>query len=131
MTYALIEAAGGTLVVAARRPRGVAAGVAFVYVERQRADPMMPPDIFASRQFTAVNLVTLCVYAAFGGFFFLAVLQLQVVAGYSALGAGAALLPITVLMLLLSARVGRRSANGSARGSRSRWARCCARRGCC
>ena len=40
---------------------------------------MMPLDIFASRQFTAVNLVTLCVYAAFGGFFFLAALQLQVV----------------------------------------------------
>ena len=51
------------------------------------------PDIFASRQFTAVNLVTLCVYAAFGGFFFLTALQLQVVAGYSALQAGTALRP--------------------------------------
>ena len=67
---------------------------------------MMPLEIFASRQFTAVNIVTLCVYAAFSGFFFLAALQLQVVAGYSALGAGTALLPTTVLMLLLSARSG-------------------------
>uniref|UniRef100_UPI000AD66D82 MFS transporter n=1 Tax=Streptomyces niveus TaxID=193462 RepID=UPI000AD66D82 len=57
-------------------------------------------------RFTSVNLVTLCVYAAFGGFFFLASLQLQVVAGYSALGAGTALLPTTVLMLLFSARSG-------------------------
>ncbi|MFF3425966.1 MFS transporter [Streptomyces sp. NPDC002602] len=106
VTYALIEARnGGALVIAAAVCGVLLAGV-FVYVERRRADPMVPPDIFASRQFTAVNLVTLCVYAAFGGFFFLAVLQLQVVAGYSALAAGAALLPTTVLMLLLSARSG-------------------------
>ncbi|MGI5401767.1 MFS transporter [Streptomyces sp. CA-135486] len=85
---------------------GVLVGAAFVLVERRRADPMLPPSIFRSRQFTAVNLVTLCVYAAFAGFFFLAALQLQVVVGYSALGAGTALLPTTVLMLLLSARSG-------------------------
>ncbi|MFD5424853.1 MFS transporter [Streptomyces sp. NPDC127084] len=85
---------------------GVAAGVAFVAVERRRDEPMLPLSIFSSRQFTAVNLVTLCVYAAFSGFFFLAALQLQVVAGYSALAAGTALLPTTLLMLTLSARSG-------------------------
>jgi EmrB/QacA subfamily drug resistance transporter len=85
---------------------GVVVGVAFVVVERRRPDPMLPPSIFRSRQFTAVNLVTLCVYAAFAGFFFLVALQLQVVSGYSALGAGTALLPTTVLMLLLSAKSG-------------------------
>ncbi|MER5432079.1 MFS transporter [Streptomyces sp. NPDC002588] len=106
VTYALIEAREGTLLVALAAVAGVAAGVAFVVVERRRPDPMMPPDIFASRQFTAVNLVTLCVYAAFGGFFFLTAVQLQVVAGWSALGAGTALLPATALMLLLSARSG-------------------------
>ncbi|MDX2604160.1 MFS transporter [Streptomyces caniscabiei] len=106
VTYALIEAGEGSLVVTVSAAAGVAAGVAFVYVERHRPDPMMPPAIFASRQFTTVNLVTLCVYAAFGGFFFLAALQLQVVSGYSALEAGTALLPITVLMLLLSSRAG-------------------------
>ncbi|MFI1376988.1 MFS transporter [Streptomyces longwoodensis] len=106
LTYALIEAPGGSLFVGPVAVAGVAAGVAFVVVERRRPEPMMPPDIFASRQFTAVNLVTLCVYAAFGGFFFLSAVQLQVVAGYSALGAGTALLPTTVLMLLLSARSG-------------------------
>ncbi len=68
---------------------------------------MLPPAIFGIRLFSAVNAVTVCVYAAFGGFFFLAVLQLQVVVGYSALAAGTALLPTTVLMLLLSARSGR------------------------
>ncbi|MEW2163506.1 MFS transporter [Streptomyces sp. NPDC007084] len=106
VTYALIEARGGSVLVPVTAVAGVAAGAAFVRVERRRPDPMMPPDIFASRQFTAVNLVTLCVYAAFGGFFFLTALQLQVVAGYSALGAGTALLPTTVLMLLFSARSG-------------------------
>ncbi|NEE20245.1 MFS transporter [Streptomyces sp. SID7499] len=106
VTYALIEAGEGGLVVVVSAVAGVAAAVAFVLVERRRPDPMMPLDIFASRQFTAVNLVTLCVYAALGGFFFLAALQLQVVVGYSALAAGTALLPTTVLMLLLSARSG-------------------------
>ncbi|MFF7377472.1 MFS transporter [Streptomyces massasporeus] len=106
VTYALIEAGEGGLVVVVSAVAGLAAAVAFVVVERRRPDPMMPLDIFASRQFTAVNLVTLCVYAALGGFFFLAALQLQVVVGYSALAAGTALLPTTVLMLLLSARSG-------------------------
>ncbi|WP_225097388.1 MFS transporter [Streptomyces sp. CoH27] len=106
LTYALIEARTGSLIVALTAVVGLAAAVAFVQVERHRPDPMLPPDIFASRQFTAVNLVTLCVYAAFGGFFFLVALQLQVVAGYSPLAAGTALLPTTALMLLFSARSG-------------------------
>ncbi|NXY92961.1 MFS transporter [Streptomyces sp. BR123] len=106
VTYALIEARSGSPAVVASAVVGVLLAVAFVWVERRRAEPMMPPGIFAARQFTAVNLVTLCVYAAFGGFFFLVVLQLQVVSGYSALAAGAALLPTTALMLLLSSRAG-------------------------
>lgn len=108
VTYALIAAPGrgaapGVIVPAVA---GLLLGVVFIRVERRRADPMLPPEIFAIRQFSAVNAVTVCVYAAFGGFFFLSVLQLQVVAGYSALQAGTALLPTTVLMLLLSARSG-------------------------
>ncbi|OIK07947.1 MFS transporter [Streptomyces monashensis] len=106
LTYALIEARAGSAVVAVSAAAGLAATVAFGYVERHRPDPMLPPDVFASRQFTAVNLVTLCVYAAFGGFFFLTALQLQVVAGYSPLAAGTAMLPTTALMLLFSARSG-------------------------
>ncbi|MFF1440648.1 MFS transporter [Streptomyces sp. NPDC058295] len=107
VTYALIEARSGPVgVVTGAAVAGLVAGVAFVAVEHRHPDPMLPLDIFASRQFTAVNLVTLCVYAAFGGFFFLSAVQLQVVVGWSALGAGTALLPTTVLMLLLSARSG-------------------------
>ena len=106
ITYALIDARSAPVTAVVSAVAGLAAAVAFVYVEGHRPDPMMPLDIFASRQFTAVNLVTLCVYAAFGGFFFLSAVQLQVAVGYSALGAGAALLPTTALMLLLSARSG-------------------------
>jgi MFS family permease len=67
---------------------------------------MLPLDVFASRQFTAVNVVTFLVYAALGGMIFLVVLELQVVSGYSPLAAGIALLPSTVLMLALSSRAG-------------------------
>ena len=108
LTYALIAASteGLSAGVVVPAVAGVLLGVAFGWVESHRTDPMLPPSIFSSRLFTAVNVVTLCVYAALGGFFFLAVLQLQVVVGYSALVAGTALLPTTVLMLLLSARSG-------------------------
>ncbi|MFI6893068.1 MFS transporter [Streptomyces sp. NPDC050256] len=108
VTYALIEAPGqgASPAVIGAAVGGVLLGALFVRVERRRPDPMLPPSVFASRQFTAVNIVTLCVYAALGGFFFLSAIQLQVVAGYSALGAGTALLPTTVLMLLFSARSG-------------------------
>ncbi|QLH23132.1 DHA2 family efflux MFS transporter permease subunit [Streptomyces sp. Rer75] len=108
VTYALIAAPqrGASLSVVLPAVGGLLAGVAFVYAERVRPEPMLPLSLFSSRQFTAVNAVTLCVYAAFGGFFFLVVLNLQVVVGYSALAAGTALLPTTLLMLLLSARSG-------------------------
>ncbi|MEU1281066.1 MFS transporter [Streptomyces sp. NPDC005805] len=100
VTYALIDASVWAGLA------GVAVAVAFVLVEHRRPEPMLPLSLFRIRLFSAVNVVTLCVYAAFGGFFFLVALQLQVVSGYSALGAGTALLPTTVLMLLLSARSG-------------------------
>jgi hypothetical protein len=67
---------------------------------------MLPLEIFRTRAFSGANLVTFLVYAANGGVFFLFVVNLQVVAGYSPLTAGIALLPVTVLLLLLSARSG-------------------------
>jgi EmrB/QacA subfamily drug resistance transporter len=85
---------------------GVAGLTAFVLTERRSRHPMLPLEIFRTRAFTGANLVTFLVYAANGGVFFLVVLNLQVVAGFSPLVAGLALLPVTVLMLLLSARAG-------------------------
>ncbi|WP_213450597.1 MFS transporter [Rhizomonospora bruguierae] len=85
---------------------GAAALAGFVLAEHRSRHPMLPLGLFASRTFTAVNLATFALYAALGGVFFLVVIQLQVVAGYAAVVAGAALIPITVLMLLLSAPAG-------------------------
>jgi predicted MFS family arabinose efflux permease len=85
---------------------GVAGLVAFVLGERRSKHPMLPLEIFRSKAFSGANLVTLLVYAANGGVFFLTVVNLQVVAGFSPLTSGIALLPVTVLMLLLSARSG-------------------------
>jgi len=85
---------------------GVLALAGFVLMERRSAHPLVPLELFTSRVFVAANLVTFVVYAALGGVFFLLVLQLQVVASFSPLRAGMALLPVTALMLLLSARAG-------------------------
>jgi EmrB/QacA subfamily drug resistance transporter len=85
---------------------GVAGLVAFVVGERRSKHPMLPLEIFRSKAFSGANLVTFLVYAANGGVFFLVVVNLQVVAGFSPLTSGIALLPVTVLMLLLSARSG-------------------------
>lgn len=79
----------------------------FVLIEIRSDHPLVPPVLFRSRVFTAANLVTLAVYAALGGVFFLLVLQLQQVAHFSPLVAGIATLPITFLMLVLSAPAGR------------------------
>lgn len=85
---------------------GLAGLAAFGVVERRSRAPMLPLEVFRSRAFTAANAATFAVYAALGAVLFLTVLQLQVVAGFAPLAAGTALLPITVLMLLLSPRGG-------------------------
>jgi MFS family permease len=85
---------------------GVAGLGGFVLVERHARAPMLPLDIFRSRAFTAANLVTFVVYAALAGVLFLVVLNLQVVTHFTPLDAGISLLPVTILMLLLSARSG-------------------------
>ena len=101
LTYGLIESHTLALVL------GVVAAGVFVVIERRSHDPLVPPSLFASRVFLAANLVTFAVYAALGGVFFLLVLQLQFAVGYSPIAAGVATLPITALMLVLSARAGR------------------------
>jgi EmrB/QacA subfamily drug resistance transporter len=85
---------------------GLVALGAFPARERRAQHPMLPLEIFRSRQFTSANVVTFVVYAALGGMFFLLVTFLQVTMGYSPLAAGAASLPVTALMLVLSPRAG-------------------------
>ena len=89
---------------------GLALLVVFVVTETRSRNPLLPIAIFRSRQFTGANVVTLLVYAALGAVFFFLILQLQNVLGYSALEAGAAILPVNVLMLAFSSRAGRLSA---------------------
>jgi EmrB/QacA subfamily drug resistance transporter len=85
---------------------GVLAGVGFVLRERRAFDPMLPPQLFADRQFTGANLSTFAVYAALAGFSLFFVLQLQDVLGYDATAAGAAVLPTILIITLLSPRAG-------------------------
>jgi EmrB/QacA subfamily drug resistance transporter len=85
---------------------GLAALAGFVIVECRTANPLMPLSMFRDGLFRAANLVTLLLYGGLGVFFFLLVLQLQTVSGFSPTVSGTALLPLTVLMLLLSARAG-------------------------
>jgi EmrB/QacA subfamily drug resistance transporter len=107
LTFALIEGpTADTVGVAVAGVIGVGGLVGFVVVELRSPAPMLPLSIFSSRQFTVANVVTFAVYAALSGVLFLLVVDLQQVLGYSALAAGAALLPITVIMLLLSSRAG-------------------------
>jgi EmrB/QacA subfamily drug resistance transporter len=84
----------------------VLAGAMFVYRMLHTHDPLVRPTLFRSREFTVTNLMTVLLYAAIGVTFFLVAYELQVAAGWSALKAGAALLPATVLMLLFSAKSG-------------------------
>src|SRR3954453_12253467 len=85
---------------------GVAGFAAFVLGERRSPHPMLPLEVFRTRAFAGANVVTLLVYAANGGVFFLVVMNLQVVSGFAPLASGIALLPVTILMVLLSARAG-------------------------
>lgn len=101
LAFGLIEDKAAWTVV------GLVAIVVFIGVERARAHPMLPLDIFRSLQFDGANLMTLAVYGAFGGVTFLLVLLLQEVLGYSPTASGAALLPATAIMVAGSARMGR------------------------
>jgi EmrB/QacA subfamily drug resistance transporter len=85
---------------------GLVALAVFVVVERRSPHPLVPPMLFANRSFTAANVATLLVYGALSVVFLMLVLQLQVVAGFSPVAAGTALLPVTAIMLVFSARAG-------------------------
>ena len=113
LTYGLIEAPtrgwSSPAVVACLVVAAVAAP-AFLVVEHRRANPMLPLRLFRSRQFSGANGVTFAVYGALGGALFLLPVELQIVKGYSPLESGVALLPLTLVMLALSARSGALSA---------------------
>jgi EmrB/QacA subfamily drug resistance transporter len=81
---------------------GVLVLAAFVMFEANSRDPMMPLDVFRSRDFTGANLVTLLLYFGLGGTLFFLPFTLIRAHGYTATEAGAALLPVPVIIGLLS-----------------------------
>jgi EmrB/QacA subfamily drug resistance transporter len=109
VVYALIEgpARDWPPVTVAAGLVGVILLAAFVVIEQRVEHPMVPLTLFADRQFAGANVTTVFVYAALGAVLFLVTVHLQMDLGYSALAAGASFLPLTLLMLLFSARSGR------------------------
>jgi EmrB/QacA subfamily drug resistance transporter len=81
---------------------GVVVLIAFVMIEARSRNPMMPLDVFHSRDFVGANLVTLLLYFGLGGVLFFLPFTLIRAYGYSATEAGGALLPLPVTIGLLS-----------------------------
>lgn len=105
VVYGLIESSNAGW----SRPRivaslllGVAALAAFIAVEIRQEAPMMPTRLFRSRTFTGANLLTFLLYGALGGSLFFVPLNLIQVQRYSTTAAGAAMLPLILLLSLLS-----------------------------
>jgi EmrB/QacA subfamily drug resistance transporter len=86
---------------------GFALLAVFVWHERHTPTPMLPLGLLKRRNFAVGNMHTFAMYGGLGVSFFLLGLFLQEVAGYRALQAGFALLPSTIVMFLLSKRMGR------------------------
>ncbi|WP_174364804.1 MFS transporter, partial [uncultured Caballeronia sp.] len=102
VTYALIEGVNGGKSVAIAALAGVAALAGFVMVEARSSSPMVPLTLFKSRTFSGANLITLFLYAGLGGVLYFLPLNLIQVQHYSATQAGAALLPLILIIFLLS-----------------------------
>jgi EmrB/QacA subfamily drug resistance transporter len=110
ITYAILVLPGAGVTspeFAAAAALAVVSSAAFVVTERRGSHPMLPPAIFAPVQFRAANAVTFVVNGALGGFAFVFIPALEIVAGYSPVVAGSALVPVTVVTLLLSGASGR------------------------
>jgi EmrB/QacA subfamily drug resistance transporter len=109
--FALIEQPrrGWDAVVLVTLVGGIVLFGVFLWWERRTAQPMLPLALFARRNFTFANLETLTVYAGLATLTFFLVLFLQQLAGYTALQSGLATVPITIVMFVLSPRVGRLS----------------------
>ncbi len=113
VTYALIEGptrGWSSPVIVVAFVLAVVAAPTFFVVERRVTGPMLPLDLFRSRQFSGANAVTFVVYGALGGALFLLPVELQIVQRYTPLDSGLALIPVTVIMLVFSARSGQLSA---------------------
>jgi EmrB/QacA subfamily drug resistance transporter len=85
---------------------GLIALAVFLVYENKIKSPMLPLDLFKNHNFAVGNIATLGIYAGLSAATFLIVIYLQQVAGYTALSAGLALLPVTIIMFFLSSKSG-------------------------
>lgn len=108
LVYALIEgpAHGWEVLTTSAAVAGSVMLVAFLWREARAKAPLLPPALFKSAQFSGANATTFTVYAALGASMFLLTLQLQQSLGYTALAAGAATVPTTIIMMLGSPYAG-------------------------
>ena len=108
ITFGLIEgpAQGWTPLTLCAIAIGVAALVALAFWERHAKHPLIELALFKNSNFSATNAATLFLYAGFAGFGFVLTVFLQTIGGYSAMAAGAAFLPASIILALLSGRVG-------------------------
>ncbi len=106
--YSLMDGpSGGFSVVEAAAGVGAVAALAVLWFwERGRDHAVVPFDLFADRTFAVTNGLTFAIYGGMGVLFFLLSIQLQVTSGWSPVESGAALLPVTVLLFVLSSRMG-------------------------
>jgi EmrB/QacA subfamily drug resistance transporter len=80
--------------------------LAFVIYERKVKNPMLPVGLFKVRNFLIGNIATVAIYAGLSVATFLIIIFVQQVGGFSAIKAGLALIPVTIIMFLLSPRFG-------------------------
>ena len=108
VVYALIEgpAQGWPNLALVAAGLGVFSLLTFAMIERKSQTPMVPRSLFQSRRFAGINAATFVMWGAIGAVFFLLTIHLQTNLGYSATEAGAATIPVTILMMLFSAKSG-------------------------
>ncbi|HET9722025.1 MAG TPA: MFS transporter, partial [Candidatus Saccharimonadales bacterium] len=88
---------------------GFALGGLFLWYESRAKDPMVHLSLFKSRNFSGSNLMTFAMYGALAGFMFALVIYMQTNLGYSAIKAGLSLMPVSLMLLAFSRKVGRLS----------------------
>lgn len=108
ITYGLIEGPGSHWASRSLIPLvgGLLLTPLFIRYERRQTDPMVRLSLFRSRNFSGSNIMTFAMYGALSGFTFILPIYLQTKIGYSAFIAGLSMLPVSILLLTLSSRMG-------------------------